>query len=186
MQTVPRKPNPEISILRLAFFVSATVMISMAFAGSDGLDRVRQSVKEKYDVEHITNSQLDSLSGNNVIVFDVREKEEHSVSHLESAIRLSPQTTAKQFLETYGDQVDGKTVVFYCSVGERSSIMLSKLNQSLADAGAVGAFNLDGGIFARHNENRPLMKGEHITRDIHPFNAYWGRLINNQSSIRYD
>jgi len=79
----------------------------------------------------------------------------------------------------------GKTVVFYCSVGERSSRMATHVRDVAREAGAKEIYNLSGGIFAWHNDRLPLVSAPgRPTEFVHPFDATWGRLVDRQSLTR--
>ena len=80
----------------------------------------------------------------------------------------------------------GKTVVFYCSVGVRSSSKASELEAIIKRAGAVASYNLTGGLFYWHNQSLPVVQDKDTaTQYIHPYNDYWGQLISNDDAIRY-
>ena len=138
------------------------------------------------DVQHIKadDEALEEMS--DVVIFDVREKSEFEVSHLEGAIQVDPGITTKELLAKYADVIEGKKVVFYCSVGQRSSHLASQSQSTLIDKGATGAYNLEGGIFNWHNEQRDLVSNDHTpTNVVHPYNAYWGRMVNDRSKTSY-
>ena len=97
------------------------------------------------------------------MVFDVRTPAEYAVSHLPGAVNVDPDMPAADFLARYGDSVDGKTAVFYCSVGVRSSRLASRVARELKARGAVAVDDMAGGIFAWHGEARPLVDAEGAT-----------------------
>jgi len=116
----------------------------------------REILDNHKTVEHIAADDYSALDINNTVVFDVREPEEFAVSHLEGAIQINPDMTPNEFSEKINNITDGKAVVFYCSVGWRSS------------------------------ELRPLTSNQEIdTNAIHPYNSHWGQLIDDQSAIQY-
>ena len=162
------------------------VSVSSSLFASDELDDIHEDIKEKYEVEHIDNEALKALSlKKNLILFDVREPREFEVSHIKDAIRIDPEMNAKEFLELHADKLNNKVAVFYCSVGVRSSLMLEKLKDKLPVTGVSEAYNLEGGAFKWHNDQISLVKNGQPTRDIHPYNAYWGRLVDDKESITY-
>ena len=82
--------------------------------------------------------------------------------------------------------LDGKRAVFYCSVGWRSSELASKLSDALFEVGAIESFNLTGGIFNWANQNRKLSNSsENETTKVHPYNDYWGALIEDKTRLSY-
>ena len=143
-------------------------------------------------LDHMSPDALDGLmkSGSGVIVLDVREESEYAVSRLAGARRVAPNADPAQFVKDIADEAKGKQVVFYCSVGKRSSTLASKSVQGLKDAGAAGVHNLSGGIFRWSNEGRALEKGPVSTPGkasnsgivVHPYNSRWGALIETPAS----
>lgn len=114
------------------------------------------------------------------VLFDVREPAEFAVSRIAGAVRVDPEMTADAFLARYGDLIDGRTAVFYCSVGVRSAKMISRLQSAGGAARSAELRNLEGGIFRWHNEKRPLVDADGPTAKVHRFDAYWGRLLARQ------
>lgn len=168
-------------------------MLSIAVAGSFGADaqsseadelaKFHEGLLKRYPrVGHLSTEQLAILPQDSVILFDVRKQAEYDVSHLNAAIRISPRMRASSFLESYSDQLLGKKVVFYCSVGERSSKLAEAVMDELGAANA-NIVNLEGGIFKWHNEERPVFNADGLTSKIHPFNKFWGRLLARRDQI---
>ncbi len=167
------------------FFASVVLLgvvgIALALVKQPSLDRIHQHIAaEHQQLNHITADQLLALKAEETVVFDVRESEEFAVSHINGAIQIPPDVDAAEFTEDYADLLNGKTAVFYCSVGRRSSDLLARLESSLRNAGAKSSANLEGGIFNWVNQEKPLSGNK-----VHPYNAYWGRLINDSSNISY-
>lgn len=137
-------------------------------------------------VEHIEPKQLVEMEFDDVLLFDVREQGEFDVSHIKGAIQVDPDIRSSDFDEQYGDLMKNKTIVFYCSVGRRSSVLASLVDDVVEDNGGQATYNLIGGIFQWHNQNRPLINlANNSTRYLHPYNKYWGLLIDDQSVVRY-
>lgn len=106
------------------------------------------------------------------LLLDVRTSDEWNVSHLSDARRVEPGASAEIAAR---DVSKDRPIVTYCAVGYRSGA----LAQRLRAAGFTHVQNLDGGIFAWANENRPLVRdGERETR-VHPYSQYWGRLLKD-------
>ncbi len=137
----------------------------------------KQIVADYGDVRHVSAVELSALSDDSVVVFDVREEGEFAVSHLANAIHISPDTDVQEFIEDYGDVIADKKAVFYCSVGRRSSGFIRDLNNAKASFSMV---NLEGGLFNWVNQQRQIEGG-----GIHPYNAYWGRLVKDKTQIQY-
>ena len=124
-------------------------------------------------------------AGSGQIVFvDVREAEEYAVSRIDNAVRVAPGANAEQVVAKLGD-VSGKTIVLYCSVGVRSSQLAARVQETLKAAGARGVYNLSGGIFRWHNEQRRLADARGPTRFVHPYDTWWAKHVARQDAVRY-
>jgi rhodanese-related sulfurtransferase len=105
------------------------------------------------------------------IVLDVRTAEEYEVSHLPGAIRVDPDGDLPDFLRALDHEAP---VVAYCSVGYRSSRLVERLNKE----GFSDARNLEGSIFEWANKGYPLERDGARVREVHPYDADWGRLLD--------
>ena len=94
---------------------------------------------------------------------------------------MTPQTATDDFIRENGEMIRGKTAVFYCSVGQRSSDFLNRVYKACKTAGAKECHNLRGGIFRWYNEGRPVVNGNGETDDIHGYNPLWGMMIEKRS-----
>jgi rhodanese-related sulfurtransferase len=129
-------------------------------------------------IGHVTPQKLDRfMAARAVVLYDVRTPAEYAVSHLPGAISVDPDMGSAAFLARYGHAVNGKTAVFYCAVGVRSSRLAARVAQGLEARGAVAVDELAGGIFAWHGEARPLVDAKGHTDFVHPYDAAWGRLL---------
>lgn len=141
-------------------------------------------VKAKWPgLKHATPADVQALiDKGEAVLFDVRSPEEYGVSHLPGAVLVDPAMTRGAFLSTYGDKVKGKTPVFYCAVGVRSSKLTERIGaEALAVAGAVGQpVTMAGGIFQWNWESRPLVDASGPTDQVHGYDAKWGRLVRAQ------
>ncbi len=119
-------------------------------------------------------------------MFDVREPSEFAVSHLKGVTRINPEISAQDFVEKFADITTGKAVIFYCSVGQRSSVLADRVQGALVSSGTKTVYNLEGGIFKWHNERRLLYaNGVTPTEYVHPYNPIWGGFVKNQKYTRY-
>lgn len=150
------------------------------------LAKTMASVAERWPkLAHIsTESVAEKLGSNDQVVFDARSPEEFAVSHLPGAIHVAPDTTAADFIAAHGSKLDGKTVVFYCSVGVRSSTLATRVGPAVANHGGTRVADMAGGIFAWHNEGRPLRDGNGKTDAVHSYDKWWGRLIAEPEKSR--
>ncbi len=103
------------------------------------------------------------------LVYDVREKPEYDVSHIPGAIHVTPGE-----LPDPGGTPDARVIVCACSVGLRSA----KLAAALRARGWTGAVNLRGGLFRWAKEGRAMANAAGPTRDVHPFDERWGKLLD--------
>lgn len=152
-----------------------------------GLERIHEKLIKKYqNVEHISSIEFSDLNVDDLVIFDVRKEKEFEVSHIEGSIRLDPETKADEFEHEYADQLKGKTVVFYCSVGRRSSVMASRVERIINSSDAAASYNLIGGVFSWRNQERSLVNQTlKSTTKVHPYNVYTGRLIEDRAAISY-
>lgn len=180
------------TVTRKWFCVSATlilVLIAVVYLllFKSPLTSIHRVIERDYtSVMHISALHFTQLNSDDVLLFDVRETEEFSVSHIAGAIQVDPDIEISEFIEEYGGLLQGKRVVFYCSVGRRSSALASKLGNVPSQYGAISSQNLIGGIFSWVNQGRKL-RGSllSVTTKVHPYNDYWGRLVEDQNNVRY-
>jgi len=148
------------------------------------LDDVEAYVARRYRTAEITSAELAQLLDRpDTIVMDIRDRAEFEQSHLPGAIHVLPDMSASDFMARYGDTISGKTVIFYCSVGVRSSVMLNRIAE-FDNARAQAMFNKRGGIFRWHLEGRSLVAAGGKTETVHPFNGAWEDLLERSRSDR--
>lgn len=124
--------------------------------------------------------------GHRLLLLDVRTPEEFAVSHLPGAIRVDPSASKPEILAAIGSAAKGRDIVFYCSVGVRSTRLANRLHAELASRGASAIGNLSGGIFGWHNQGRRLIGTDGMpTVFVHPFDREWGRLVKRQDRISF-
>lgn len=151
------------------------------------LTKIHKDIADDYErVAHIDADAFAQMPADDVVIFDVREPDEYAVSHLPGAILLDPNLSEEDFQERYADTLKGKTAVFYCSVGRRSSHLAERVASTVEAETNQAPINLTGGLFQWSNDQRSLVTKEGGETDaIHPYNAYWGRLIKNRDAIQY-
>ncbi len=161
--------------------ITAGAMVLVKPLLNPSLERIHTHiVSEHQNISHLSAEEFEDIDSDNIVLFDVREPDEYEVSHIGGAIQIQPNIDVDEFDEDYGELLDGKTVVFYCSVGRRSSDLLARLDPLLKSSGAQASANLKGGIFNWVNQNKKLVGDK-----VHPYNAYWGRLVEDSSNIAY-
>ncbi len=175
-RTLPR----ALAILGMVLSASAAVAGESAHSK---LDRFHAGLTERYaDVVHISTHELAGMTPEEVVLFDVRKQSEYDVSRIDGAVRVAPSVSASAFLDDHAEAIRGKSVIFYCSVGERSSRLAERVMSRNPDTTAI--YNLAGGIFKWHNEYKDVIAAQGSTTAIHPFNRKWGRLLERQDAIR--
>jgi rhodanese-related sulfurtransferase len=125
-------------------------------------------------VEHISAEELRLHFGEgreSPIVLDVRTAAEYEVSHIPGAIRVEPDGDLPEFLRVLDHDA---SVVAYCSVGYRSSRLVERLKKE----GFADAKNPEGSIFEWANKGFPLERDGALVREVHPYDAEWGRLLD--------
>jgi rhodanese-related sulfurtransferase len=114
------------------------------------------------------------------LLFDIRTAEEYEKSHIATAVRLDPDTGADDFSARYGSLLAEREIVFYCSVGQRSSELLDRVESVCVKARAKSSRNLRGGIFRWYNEGKPVVDASGLTNDIHEFDPIWGMMVERR------
>ena len=191
----PMTPSfKKLSIGASLIFGFASIVATLSISGTIS-DQENSALSAKHEkimqdfpgIAHISSDELQHIETNKALIFDIRKTDEYNVSHIAGAILVSPKMSANSFLEKYNDAAKGKTVIFYCSVGQRSSIFAKRVQDGLKNSGTVAVFNLKGGLFDWHNENLPLVTtSNEPTEYIHPYNKFWGRMVNQKSKTRYN
>ena len=111
------------------------------------------------------------------IILDARGQEEYAVSHLKDAQRV-PVEAPDLLASALSNLAKDAPIVVYCSVGYRSA----KVAQQLERAGFRQVFNLEGGLFEWADQGRSMLKEGQATAQVHPYNATWGKLLNDRHS----
>ena len=180
------KKNYAIIFTAMLFILTTHAVRADEFS----LDSISHKLQSKYrSIQHMPGEQLLTVLTQNkqpdFLLFDVREKAEYAVSHIEGAHQLDPSSWRRTVMQRYSQTVKDKTVIFYCSVGVRSSKMASALKADLLKAGAKGVYNLDKGLFGWANQNHPMVNAQGATPYIHPYDAHWGQLLTSKERWRY-
>jgi len=176
-----------IGMLALAALLAAAITFTKDKAAASPLGKIHEKIVTDYpDMSHMSRAGLEKrLLSSDLLILDTRPIEEYNVSHIPGALQVDPDISPVAFRTKFGKLLKNKKVVVYCSVGRRSSILGDRLHSTALTAGAISIHNIEGGLFGWHNDNRPLVDASGATSGIHPYNAYWGRLIENKDTIRY-
>lgn len=145
---------------------------------------LERTIALKHSVPQLTvdslATRLATADSVGLLLLDVRSPDEFAISHIRGAVRVDPDITADKFVRLFGTSVKDQQLVFYCSVGYRSSILLERVQQQALDAGAISLTNLRGGIFRWYNERRPLYDQAGPVDTVHRYDAFWGRLLQKR------
>ena len=146
------------------------------------LDAAILMIERTRRVEHLGSDELAALlAGSEApLLFDVRTAEEYEKSHIATAVRLDPDIGSDAFKARYGSLFAGRDLVFYCSVGQRSSELLERVESACGKARAKSCRNLRGGIFRWYNEGRPVVDASGLTDDIHSYDPIWGMMVERR------
>lgn len=139
---------------------------------------IKRTIRTKFpSVKHISTESLATWlkqpEGEKPLLLDTRTDAEYAVSHLSGAQLVAPDTQDFTFLNPLA--LD-KAIVTYCSVGYRSSTMAERLQQ----AGYTNVVNLEGSIFQWANEGRLIYRNGQMIRQVHPYNQFWGYLLDRE------
>jgi len=155
----------------LALGLTMTFAIAARTAGAwKALISVRFPDVEWVDGETLS-KWMDRSSDEELVLLDVRTREEQRVSHLLGAHHLEWSNPDIQALVI----PPNAKVVVYCSIGYRSASII----QGLEQVGIRSVYNLEGGLFDWANHDRPIFDGEERVYEVHPFNRLWGLLLRS-------
>lgn len=145
------------------------------------------SLAEDYpDLRQLSPEQL-LASDKSPLLLDVRKPEEFAISHLAGAIQVDPDASSAEVRRLIGTRMTAPSknvpVVFYCSVGYRSSKLAERVRKDLKADGVSTIANLRGGIFAWANRGLPVVDGKGPTRAVHPYDDCRAPLLNPPSRV---
>jgi len=146
------------------------------------LDAAIMMIERTHRVENLGTDELAALLAGPEppLLFDIRTAEEFEKSRITTAVRLDPDTRADDFSARYGALVAGRDLVFYCSVGQRSSELLERVKSACGKARAKSCRNLRGGIFRWYNEGKPVVDASGLTDDIHGYDPIWSMMVERR------
>jgi len=147
-----------------------------AFGGEVAFDKMKQLVRRRFpQVAQLSTAELaewlQTKSRTQPILLDVRTAEEFRVSHLRGAILVDPAATPADLVAVVRS---GRPLITYCSVGYRSSAVAERL----VKAGVPQVRNLEGSLFQWANEGRALESDGKPAAKVHPYNATYGKMLN--------
>jgi rhodanese-related sulfurtransferase len=164
-------------------FIVLSALLSVLGIGTGcgqdlGWSAVDRMIERSYpDAHHLSTDSLAALLADSTrpqpLLLDTRPPAEYNVSHLRGARRIDPDATSFPMLSGVPKDT---LIVAYCSVGYRSSGIVERLQA----AGFTNVYNLDGSIFRWANEGRPVYREGQPVRQVHPFDAVWGQLLDDR------
>ncbi len=173
-------------ILIVMFAMTGIVTMSGCSRNQETLTwtEVISDIRDKYpDVNQLRTDELYSWltapDSEPIIIIDARVKEEFHVSNITGAMNIPYD---KDPLKHFTCVDPDRSIVVYCSVGYRSSILAEKLQ----DMGFTKVYNLEGSIFKWANEGRPLVQDKVTVHKVHPYNAHWGKLLERKYHVDVD
>lgn len=174
-------------LLLIRLFLLIVLTLGAApVAVSQTLSDIEARLVEKYPrVQVISPEELtrEIARSGDFLLLDVRTQAEFRVSHIAGAIRVDPQASTKSIAALIKEQGSPELVVLYCSVGYRSTRMANRLQKVLPPDSDVQLYNLSGGVFLWHNQNRPLEDGLGPTEYMHPYDAANAPLLKRKAYI---
>jgi rhodanese-related sulfurtransferase len=150
---------------------------------NDPLFYIKSKIRLEYPtVKHVSVAQLheklSATSGRLPLLLDVRELDEYSVSQIHGAKLTSKIESVMTVLDK---QEKNRIIILYCSVGYRSAFFAKQLQQR----GYKDIYNLEGSIFEWANNGYPVYQGDKQVSAVHPYNFWWGRLLNEKLHSDY-
>ncbi len=167
-------------LLGVAWTAPARAFLCNPFIPDDLETLAAQLEKRFAQVEHLSPQAVWALmqSDGGAVLIDVREQEEYAMSHLAGAIRVDSKGSPRQLGAVLAGARAGTPIIFYCSVGARSSAFAERAQSFLSAHGIRRSVNLRGGIFA-WQRRFPVENKEGPSREVHPFNNCYAHLISD-------
>lgn len=150
--------------------VSVLVLVGVAVFGN----RLISSFGAYHGVKNCTSQEVTGLvSDKNLLILDVRQREEYEVSHLKGAVLADD--VDFESLET--DQ----PILVYCTVGFRST----ELGTTLTHNGFSHIYNLDGGLIGWKNQEKPVYnQKEQLTDSVHVYSSLFSVLLKKGLAVK--
>lgn len=166
--------------LVLLLGVPLAVVALLYFQGRPiGLDLVYRVTTRKFpSVAWISPAELAAWRQDSArsqpLLLDARTSPEYQYSHLAGARRIDPIRPLLRHMEAFARDTP---IVVYCSVGYRSA----RVARWLGRQGFTNVRTLEGSLFAWANEGRPMVTDGRPVMQVHPYNEFWGRLLEPEA-----
>lgn len=127
-----------------------------------------------HGVKSLSSSQVsERIDNNEMLILDVRDREEFEVSHIKGALLVSD-------VDLESLQTD-QPILVYCTVGYRST----ELGTTLTKKGFSDIYNLDGGLIRWKNEGYEVYNMyEQPTDSIHVYSGVFGLLLTDGQAVK--
>lgn len=121
---------------------------------------------------NLESDQISQLKQDNLLVLDVRNKEEYEVSHLKGAVWVEDLDLTK---------LDPRQpMLVYCTVGLRST----EFGATLTKQGFHNIYNLNGGLIRWKNQgNTVYNQFDQPTDSVHVYNQLFGLLLRDGLAV---
>ena len=176
---------------KLLCLISALVAVSVVTTRS-GAAQQRPSILSSgatnpFAVASVSATALASerRRGLPIILVDVRSDAEYQVGHLPGALRFEAARSTTELKSLLRGKVRGATVLFYCTLGQKSQAVAERIAPTLYDAGARSIAVLEQGIIGWANAQARMVDRHGDTRFVHPADANLGTRLKQPELARY-
>lgn len=158
--------------MKYFFYILWPIVFNNMTFGYDSFAEMASAMANKFDAPTVSVDELEHLiSQKKILLLDVRESVEFSVSHIQGALNIGYDDFEIDKLPPIISK--NSKIIVYCSVGYRSGDIAAKLK-----AKGFDAYNLHGGLFAWNNSGRALYSKEgKVTDNIHGYNKSWAKWL---------
>ena len=150
---------------------------AFGYGQNQDLEAYLLDLNEKFsNVKQLNAEELNQLK--NYFIFDTRSEKEYQVSKIPDAEFIDYKKPDFKVFESIDKE---STIILYCSVGYRSSVIAEKLTK----LGFHKVFNLYGGIFNYVNMGYLVENmDKQVTKKLHAYDKSWGKYIVNTKIIK--
>jgi len=173
--SVPDRIYFKNQIVLIATLLASLFCLTGFWRGEPSWEKIHADIDAKYpDVPSISMAELmeKMATDTDLTLIDVRSREEYAVSHIQKAIQMTSPTDLALALDRY--------IVCYCSVGYRSAEFV----HAARNLGYTNIVNYKGSIFEWANAGKPVHRDGKVVSKVHPYNDYWGQLLNSNLHYR--
>ena len=100
--------------------IALLIFLSSSATAQPALALLERTIALKHPVPQLKAdslaTRLAARDTTRLLLLDVRRPDEFAISHIRGAVRVDPDLTADDFARLFADVVQGKELVFYCSL----------------------------------------------------------------------